>query len=85
LKHKYYYRARFLGVLLALCSEFAEQFSAHVVLSIIQIMALPSGIYTIENVKYRNWAMLFDANEGDVVAGSSPHANVGEKVRPLEM
>jgi hypothetical protein len=47
--------------------------------------ALPSGIYTIENVKYRNWAMLFDANEGDVVAGSSPHANVGEKVRALEM
>jgi hypothetical protein len=46
-------------------------------------MALPSGIYTIENVKYRNWAMLFDANEGDVVAGSSPHANVGEKVRDL--
>jgi hypothetical protein len=48
-------------------------------------MALPSGIYTIENVKYRNWAMLFDANEGDVVAGSSPSVNVGEKVRTLEM
>jgi hypothetical protein len=48
-------------------------------------MALPSGIYTIENVKYRNWAMLFDANEGDVLAGSSPHANVGEKVRTFEM
>jgi hypothetical protein len=48
-------------------------------------MALPSGIYTIQNVRYRNWAMLFDANEGDVVAGSSPHANVGEKVRTLEM
>ena len=47
--------------------------------------ALPSGIYTIENVKYRNWAMLFDADEGDVVAGISSHANVGEKVRTLEM
>jgi hypothetical protein len=43
-------------------------------------MALPSGIYTIQNVKYRNWAMLFDANEGEVVAGSSASTNVGEKV-----
>jgi hypothetical protein len=48
-------------------------------------MALPSGIYTIENVKHHNWAMLFDANEGEVVAGSSPKSNVGEKVRSLEM
>ena len=48
-------------------------------------MALPSGIYTIKNVKYRNWAMLFDPNIGEVVAGSSARANVGEKVRTLEM
>jgi hypothetical protein len=48
-------------------------------------MALPSGIYTIENVKHRNWAMLLNANEGEVVTGSSAHANVGEKVRTLEM
>ena len=48
-------------------------------------MALPSGIYTIENVKYRNWAMLLNANEGEVVAGSSTSANVGEKVRTLYM
>jgi hypothetical protein len=47
-------------------------------------MALPSGIYTIENVKYRNWAMLLNANEGEVVAGSSARVNVGEKVRTLE-
>jgi hypothetical protein len=46
-------------------------------------MALPSGTYTIENVRYSNWAMLFDANEGDVVAGSFPNANVGEKVSGL--
>ena len=46
-------------------------------------MALPSGIYTIENVKYRNWATLLNANEGDVVAGSSTSANVGEKVRTI--
>jgi hypothetical protein len=47
-------------------------------------MALPSGIYTIQNVEYRNWAMLFDGNEGEVVSVNSPHANVGEKVRTLE-
>jgi hypothetical protein len=45
-------------------------------------MALLSGIYTIKNVKNRNWAMLFDGNgEGEVVAGSSASPNVGEKVR----
>jgi hypothetical protein len=45
-------------------------------------MALPSGVYTIENVKYHNWAMLLDGNnEGEVVAGSSFTENVGEKVR----
>ena len=45
-------------------------------------MALSSGIYTIENVKYHNWAMLLDGNdEGEVVAGSSVTPDVGEKVR----
>src|ERR1700721_2977972 len=48
-------------------------------------MALSTGIFTIQNVKYRNWAMLLNANEGEVVAGSSARANVGEKVRTLEM
>jgi hypothetical protein len=48
-------------------------------------MALPTGIYTIENVKYRNWAMLLNANISNVVAGSSPRANVGEKVSTMEM
>jgi hypothetical protein len=48
-------------------------------------MALPSGIYTIENVKYRNWAMLLNANVGEVVAGSSVSTNVGEKVSLLKM
>ena len=47
-------------------------------------MALPSGTYTIQNVEYRNWAMLFDGNQGKVVAGSSASTNVGEKVRTLE-
>jgi hypothetical protein len=46
-------------------------------------MALSSGIYTIENVKYHNWAMLVDGNdEGEVVSGSSLTQNVGEKVGP---
>ena len=45
-------------------------------------MALSSGIYTIRNVKHRNWAMLLDGNdEGEVVAGSSDTTDVGEKVR----
>jgi hypothetical protein len=48
-------------------------------------MALPSGIYTIENVKNYNWAMLLNANEGEVVAGSSVSTNVGEKVSLLKM
>jgi len=48
-------------------------------------MTLPSGIYTIENVKYRNWAMLLNANEGEVVAGSSASTNVGEKVSLSKM
>jgi hypothetical protein len=48
-------------------------------------MALPSGVYTIENVKYRNWAMLSDANQGEVVAGSSDSTDVGEKVSLLKM
>src|ERR1700730_17385389 len=35
-------------------------------------MALSSGIYTIQNVNNRNWAMLLDGNDqGEVVAGSS--------------
>jgi hypothetical protein len=46
-------------------------------------MALSSGIYTIENVRYHNWAMLLDGNnEGEVVAGNSVTPDVGEKVRP---
>jgi hypothetical protein len=48
-------------------------------------MALQPGVYTIENVKYRNWAMLPNANEGEVVAGSSANTNVGEKVGLLKI
>jgi hypothetical protein len=48
-------------------------------------MSLPSGIYTIQNVKYHNWAMLLNANIGEVVAGSSVSRNVGEKVSLLKI
>ena len=48
-------------------------------------MTLLSGTYTIQNVEYRNWAMLYDGNEGKVVAGSSASTNVGEKVGLLKM
>jgi len=48
-------------------------------------MSLPTGIYTIENVKYRNWAVLLNGNIGEVVAGSSDSPNVGEKVGLLKM
>jgi hypothetical protein len=43
-------------------------------------MALQSGVYTIKNVENGNWAVLLNANEGQVVAGSSASTNVGEKV-----
>jgi hypothetical protein len=42
--------------------------------------SLPPGVYTIQNVQNNNWAMLLNANEGEVVAGSSDGTNVGEKV-----
>jgi hypothetical protein len=48
-------------------------------------MALQPGVYTIENVKYRNWAMIPNANEGHVIAGSSASTNVGEKVSFLKI
>jgi hypothetical protein len=48
-------------------------------------MALPSGIYTIEDFKNRNRAMLLNANGGEVVVGSSVSTNVGEKVSLLKI
>ena len=46
-------------------------------------MDLPSGIYTIENLEHRNWAMLLNADDdGDVVASSASGAIFGEKVSP---
>ncbi|TDL26582.1 hypothetical protein BD410DRAFT_783648 [Rickenella mellea] len=43
-------------------------------------MALKSGVYTIVNVRNRNWAVVLNDNDlGDVVAGSSADEHVGEK------
>ena len=39
------------------------------------------GVYTIENVKNRNWAVLVnDDDRSDVIAGTSADKDAGEKV-----
>jgi len=45
------------------------------------IMTLSTGVYTITNVKNRNWAVLVnDDDRSDVIAGNSAHKDAGEKV-----
>ena len=45
------------------------------------ITALSTGVYTIENVKNRNWAVLVnDDDRSDVISGNSAHKDAGEKV-----
>ena len=45
------------------------------------ITALSTSVYTIENVKNRNWAVLINENDrSDVIAGNSAHKDAGEKV-----
>jgi hypothetical protein len=45
------------------------------------ITALSKGVYTIENVKNRNWAVLAnDDDRSDVIAGTSADKGAGEKV-----
>jgi hypothetical protein len=45
------------------------------------IMALPSGVYIIENVNNRNWAILKNDNEDeDVISGTDADENSGHKV-----
>jgi hypothetical protein len=47
-------------------------------------MALPSGVYIIENVQNHNWAILTNDNDGDdVVSGTDADPNVGHKVECL--
>jgi hypothetical protein len=39
-------------------------------------ICLPSGIYIIENIKYRNWVTLSNENDAsDLVAGSDDDTN----------
>jgi hypothetical protein len=44
-------------------------------------MALSSGVYIIENVHNRNWAILTNDNDGDdVLSGTDVDSNEGHKV-----
>src|ERR1700722_9728828 len=44
-------------------------------------MTLSTGVYTIENVKNHNWAVLLNENDrSDVIAGNSADKDAGEKV-----
>jgi hypothetical protein len=44
-------------------------------------MAVPTGVYRLENVKTRNWAVLLnDDDRSDVIAGTNADKDAGEKV-----
>jgi len=44
-------------------------------------MTFPNGVYIIQNVRNRNWAILVNANDGgDVIAGTDTDSDAGEKV-----
>jgi hypothetical protein len=44
-------------------------------------MALSSGVYIIENVRNRNWAILTNDNDGDdVISGTNTDTDEGHKV-----
>jgi hypothetical protein len=44
-------------------------------------MALPSGVYIIENAYNHNWAILRNANDyEDVISGTDADDNAGHKV-----
>jgi hypothetical protein len=44
-------------------------------------MAFPSGVYIIENVRNRNWAILTNDNDGDdVTSGTDADTDEGHKV-----
>jgi hypothetical protein len=47
-------------------------------------MALPSGVYVIENVQNHNWAILVNDNDGDdVISGTDADTSTGHKVESL--
>jgi hypothetical protein len=44
-------------------------------------MALPPGVYIIENAYHRNWAILKNNNDDeDVISGTDADENAGHKV-----
>jgi hypothetical protein len=43
-------------------------------------MSIPTGCYTVTNVKNRNLALLPDPNNGTALAMSDERGNLGEKV-----
>jgi len=44
-------------------------------------MTLSTGVYTIENAKNRNWAVLVNEDDrSDVISGNSADKDAGEKV-----
>jgi hypothetical protein len=43
-------------------------------------MAFPSGVYIVENVQNRNWAILKNDDDGDVISGTDADTNIGHKV-----
>jgi hypothetical protein len=49
-------------------------------------MALLSGVYIIENVQNRNWAILTNDNDGDdVKSGTDADTDTGHKVRNFHL
>ena len=47
----------------------------------IPTMTLSTGVYTIENVKNHNWAVLVNEDDrSDVISGNSADKDAGEKV-----
>jgi hypothetical protein len=49
-------------------------------------MALPTGVYIIENVRNRNWAILTNDNDGDdVLSGTDADTDAGHKVSVLHL
>jgi hypothetical protein len=64
-------------------TRFGRLFLSHLGTELL-LMELPSGVYTIENVHNRNWAILANDNDGDdVLSGTDADESAGHKVRSL--
>ena len=50
------------------------------------LMAVPTGVCTLENVKTRNWAVIInDDDRSDVIAGTNVDKDAGEKVTSINL